>query len=223
MPHIHRVVYPGRKEGIVVSELGKPLNLPDGWTFLPSGDATITKSVKAKGPTWVVQEKKGRRLLTRGLWANASDILASQQEVAAKRSTQTYTRRRGSDLARRATKQQRYIEEFFAEVIIFLDFHPRYHNEAEILAGKVTDHATPIGSGTVARTERIPVAKRAEAAVIAWMRHATTAYDSMRIERIKGRRREVRRHLAAKSIALLQAYRLGHEVTENCPLKKYWL
>jgi Fe-S cluster biosynthesis and repair protein YggX len=45
----------------------------------------------------------------------------------------------------------------------------------------VTAHATPVGSGTVARTERIPLEQRAESAVIAWMRHQTTAYDSMKI------------------------------------------
>jgi hypothetical protein len=51
----------------------------------------------------------------------------------------------------------------------------------------VTDHATPVGSGTVARTKRIPVEQRAEAAVIAWMRHQTTGYDGMVIPRIKGK------------------------------------
>jgi len=40
-------------------------------------------------------------------------------------------------------------------------------------------HATPVGSGTVARTKRIPVEQRAEAAVIARMRHQTTGHDSM--------------------------------------------
>jgi hypothetical protein len=43
----------------------------------------------------------------------------------------------------------------------------------------VTTHAAPVGSGTVARTERIPIERRAEAAVIAWMRHQTTAYDNL--------------------------------------------
>lgn len=54
-------------------------------------------------------------------------------------------------------------------------------------------HAVPVGSGTVARTQLIPLEQRAEAAVIAWMRHQTTAYDRMSIARIKGERREVRR------------------------------
>eukprot|EP01035_Chromulina_nebulosa_P056444 gene56444-77358_t len=57
-------------------------------------------------------------------------------------------------------------------------------------------HATPVGSGTVARTKRIPIEQRAEAATIAWMRHQTTGYDSMTIPREKGLRREVRRMLA---------------------------
>jgi len=52
-------------------------------------------------------------------------------------------------------------------------------NLAIRLARAVADHATPVGSGTVARTKRIPVEERAEAAVIAWMRHQTTGYDGI--------------------------------------------
>ncbi|MGA2617382.1 MAG: DUF2293 domain-containing protein [Thermoguttaceae bacterium] len=50
---------------------------------------------------------------------------------------------------------------------------PAYTALAEMLADAVTMHATPVSSSTVARTERIPLHKRAEAAVIAWMRHFT--------------------------------------------------
>src|ERR687892_195805 len=56
-------------------------------------------------------------------------------------------------------------------------------------ARAVTEHATPVGSGMVARTKLIPVEKRAEAAVIAWMRHQTTGYDSLVIPRVRGKRR----------------------------------
>jgi hypothetical protein len=117
-------------------------------------------------------------------------------------------------------KHEQYCEEFCASVIQFLNFHPRYKREAEVLGQKITEHATPVGSGTVARTERIPIDQRAEAASIAWMRHQTTAYDSMRIARIKGKRREVRRQLAAQSVKVLQSYRQGEECCENCPLQK---
>ena len=55
------------------------------------------------------------------------------------------------------------------EVLAFLRFTAANEALARELAARVTAHATPVGSGTVARTERIPVERRAEAAVIAWM------------------------------------------------------
>ncbi len=220
MAYTHRTVRPGLKEGMVFSESGKGLIPPQDWAFLKAGDAAITRSVKAKGETWVVQVRKGRRMISKGIWAKESHILESQKEVEAKRATPEYAKRRKSDLARRAAKQEKYLVDFCAEVVGFLGFHPRYKTEASILGRKITEHAAPVGSGTVARTERIPIAKRAEAATIAWMRHQTTAYDSMRIARVKGKRREVRRQLAAKSIKLLQSYRQGSEPSENCPLQK---
>src|SRR5262249_27770921 len=79
----------------------------------------------------------------------------------------------------------------------------------------VAAHATPVGSGTVARTKRISVAERAEAALIAWMRHQTTAYDRLVIPRVKGKRREVRRELAQISRAVLDTHRrdVPHPIT----------
>jgi hypothetical protein len=214
------MVQPGRTKGTVLAESGEQLTVPAGWDFLPAGDAAITRSVKLKGSTWVLKVRKGKREISLGIWAESTHILASQEEVEAKRSTPEYARTRQRDLARRETKQQTYVGEFFIEVVRFLDFHPRYEIEAQGLSEKITAHATPVGSGTVARTERIPLAKRAEAAVIAWMRHQTTAYDSMSIARIKGQRREVRRQLAAKSVELLQAYRQGRDIVESCPLQR---
>jgi hypothetical protein len=105
-------------------------------------------------------------------------------------------------------------------VITFLAFRPTHADLAKRMAHAVTDHATPVGSGTVARTKRIPVERRAEAAVIAWMRHKTTGYDHMPIPRVKGKRREVRRMLAGRSKELLERYRLGTSATESCPLQK---
>jgi hypothetical protein len=61
----------------------------------------------------------------------------------------------------------------------------------------------------VARTKRIGVDERAEAAVIAWLRHQTTAYDNLKVARVKGERRRVRRRLAEGSRALLDAHRPG--------------
>lgn len=75
-----------------------------------------------------------------------------------------------------------------------------------------------VDPGTVARTERIPIERRAEAAVIAWMRHRTTASDSLAIPRVRGKRREVRRVLAERSRELLGRYRRGETPATDCPL-----
>jgi hypothetical protein len=72
----------------------------------------------------------------------------------------------------------------------------------------------------VARTKRIPVEQRAEAAVIAWMRHQTTGYDDMVIPRVKGKRREVRRMLAQRSKELLVRFRQGESLSDACPLRR---
>src|SRR5204862_5260127 len=97
--------------------------------------------------------------------------------------------------------------------------HPDHADLTQRMARAVPDHATPVRSG-VARTRRIPVEQRAEAAVIAWMRHQTTGYDGMVIPRIKGKRREVRRMLARRSEELLAQYRRGEPVPPACPLRK---
>ncbi len=88
------------------------------------------------------------------------------------------------------------------------------------LARAVAEHATPVGSGTVARTQRIPVEERAEAAVIAWIRHRITCYDNMTIPRVKGKRREVSRMLAGRSQELLGRYRQSEAVEDGCPLRR---
>jgi hypothetical protein len=52
------------------------------------------------------------------------------------------------------------------------------------------------------------------------MRHQTTAYDAMVIPRVKGKRREVRRMLAKRSVEVLASYRRGEPTREGCALAK---
>jgi hypothetical protein len=192
--------------------------VPAGWSLLPPGDAGLTRRVKAAGPHWLVQERVGRKLFSRGIWAPRETIEQVQRELAAERGTEAYARRRESDTRRREAKQTEYVEDFREAVLAFLAFHERHLALAQKLADAVAAHATPVGSGTVARTKRIPIERRAEAAVIAWLRHQTTAYDSMKIARVKGKRREVRRMLAERSRQLLERYRRGEAAARDCPL-----
>ena len=211
---------PGPTPNSVRAADGRVLTAPKSWILLDPGDAALTRRVKAAGPHWVVQEKKGRRLFSRGVWADATTIARIRTELEVERVTDAYAHRKESDVRRRDKAQAGYVEDFLGAIVAFLAFPPSHANLAGRLARAVTDHATPVGSGTVARTKRIPIERRAEAAVIAWMRHQTTAYDSMKIPRVKGQRREVRRLLAGRSKELLDRYRHEQSAAEECPLKK---
>ena len=211
---------PGPQSNTVKTHAGRILPVPAGWELLPPGDAALTRRVKASGEHWVVQEKVGRRVFSRGVWAPRETISQVREELAAERSTEGYAKKQAASLKRREVAQQEYVEDFRGAVLAFLGFHERHAGLANALATAVTNHATPAGSGTVARTKRIPIERRAEAAVIAWMRHQTTSYDSMKIARVKGQRREVRRMLAQRSKELLRGYRYGEPVVVACPLAR---
>jgi hypothetical protein len=211
---------PGPTSNAVRAADGTVLIAPEGWILLPPGDAGLTRRVKAAGDYWVVREKVGRRMFARGVWASAATIDRVRAELKAERSTEDYARRQDAASRRRERVQAEYVEDFQGAVVAFLAFHPIHAGLAGRLARAVADHATPVGSGTVARTRRIPVEQRAEAAVIAWMRHRTTGYDGMAIPRVKGKRREVRRMLARRSQELLRRYRRGDTVGDECPLKR---
>jgi TfoX/Sxy family transcriptional regulator of competence genes len=209
---------PGPADGTVRGEDGKVHSVPKNWVLLPPGDAALTRRIKASGDHWVVQEKRGRKVFSRGVWAPAESIERIRKELESERSTEGFAKRKEADARRREKAQSLYVEDFTEAVVQYLSFHSRHAHLASKLAKAVSDHATPVGSGTVARTKRIPVEKRAEAAVIAWMRHQTTAYDTMVIPRIAGKRREVRRMLADRSKELLVRYRRGDSPASDCPL-----
>lgn len=220
MPEKTRIVSPGASTDQVIDEFGNRLTVPPDWEMLPPGDAGLTRRVKAAGPTWTVKQRRGRRVFSHGVWADAKQIAAAKATLDTERSTDAYARKRKSDVARREKKQSEYVIEFESAVITFLDFADTHQDVARRLADAVTRHATPVGSGTVARTQRIPVERRAESAVIAWMRHQTTAYDNLVIPRVKGKRREVRRMLAEESRRLLEGYRSGRPIDpQQCPLQ----
>jgi hypothetical protein len=210
---------PGPTPNTVRAADGTVLNAPEGWALLAPGDAALTRRVKEAGHHWVVQEKKGRKTFSRGVWAPAATIDRIRAELEAERATDGYAKRKAADARRREKAQAEYVEDFFGAVVAFLAFHPTHAALAVRLARAVTDHATPVGSGTVARTKRIPVEQRVEAAVIAWMRHETTGYDGMVIPRVRGKRREVRRMFARRSKELLAHYRRGEPVPDGCPLR----
>lgn len=204
---------------IFVAPDGRRLSPPQDWDCLPPGDAGLTRRVKAAGPSWAVIEKRGRKAFSKGLWAPRANIEAARAALETERATPGYARKRQADTTRRERAQAEYVVTFEESVRSFLRFAPRWAALGQDLARRIAAHATPVGSGTVARTQRISVAERAEAATIAWMRHQTTAYDHLSIPRVAGARREVRRDLAEISRAILDLHRGdAPHAARACPL-----
>jgi hypothetical protein len=216
-----REVRPGPGPRQVLDERGAVEAVPPDWSLLPPGDAALSRRIKQDGPSWTVIEVRGRKRFSRGIWAPAARIEALRAALAAERQDPSYQRKLEAGRRRRVLAEEDYGVEFRDAVVRYLNFHPRHTLLARTVANLVADHATPVGSGTVARTRRIPLEQRAEAATLAWLRHQTTSYDHMPIARVKGRRREVRRMLAQRSVQLLEKYRSGRPFDPaQCPLQK---
>jgi len=207
------------RDNRLVDDHGKEVHPPKGWIFLPAGDAGLTRKVTAKKQYWKAVFRKGRRVMSKGVWAPVDIISNARAEIQVVRSTDQYKKRLDAGRRYREKKEEQYCVDFYLEIRRFLSFHERFRDMEEALAKAVTEHAVPVGSGTVARTEMIPIEERASRAVIAWMRHRTTAYDNMNIPGIKGMRRETRRLFAKRSSELLGRYRRGESPSGNCPLR----
>lgn len=218
-PHESPILAPTSDPRVFAAEDGSLHRVPDGWAHLPPGDAGLTRRVKASGPSFTIVEEVGRKTFSRGIWAAADVIEAARAELAVERASPQYQKRRAASVERRERAQSAYAVEFELEVRAFLRFDPSYADLEARLARAVAAHATPVGSGTVARTERISIDRRAEAAVLAWMRHQTTAYERLSIPRVRGARRQVRRDLAQVSRSLLDLHRRENAHTPAaCPL-----
>src|SRR4051794_41391452 len=96
---------PGPAPNTVRASDGTVLTAPEGWLLLPPGDAGLTRRVKAAGDHWVVQEKVGRRMFSRGIWAPEATIERVRAELEAERSTEGHARKREA-AARRREKVQ---------------------------------------------------------------------------------------------------------------------
>ena len=211
-------VWKSSVKGMVLRN-GKLCAIPEGWIFVKRGDAALTRRIKKSSECWLQVYQHKNRLECAGLYAPEVLVNEIRNQLTLERQDPSLQKKREAARRYRAVQQKQYEAEFFHQVLTGLDFHPQWQNIARTLAYAVTVHAVPVGSGTVARTGRIPLSDRAAAAVIAWMRHQTTAYDNTPVARIRGARRKLRHHLALDSKAILAQYRTGDPIDlEKCPL-----
>src|SRR5438270_12963562 len=115
---------PGPTANTVRTADGTILTAPGGWLLLPPGDAALTRRVKEAGDHWVVQEKRGRKVFSRGVWTPATTIDRIRADLEVERSTESYVKRKEADTRRRDNAQAEYVEDFHGAVVAFLALHP---------------------------------------------------------------------------------------------------
>ena len=168
---------PGEEASFWTSEYGS-VCIPDGWEFLPPGNAYITRQVK-KGHHWVLKGNYNRRggyTPVLGVYAPSSAIKAAQAAATA-----TETRRkkaRQKSQARREKADLKYHQEFEKACLRFLGFTPAYSNLAQEIANETTAWACQKHSGRVGRTNQKDLMDKVTLAVRAHIRHRYTDYES---------------------------------------------
>lgn len=156
------------------------LESPQGWEFLPRGDAFETRQVKRLGLHWVVVMRRKDYTETLGLLAPATSIEAARglaSETAARREAT-----RAVSRERREKQEQVYGWQFAEAVLRFLDFAPRYRALAQRIAEGAAQRSTEVSSGRVGRTAKLSLEEKAALAARAYIRHHHTKYEERLLE-----------------------------------------
>ncbi|NNN17089.1 MAG: DUF2293 domain-containing protein [Thermoplasmata archaeon] len=157
------------------------VSVPDGWVFVPAGDAFVTREVK-KGPHWVLLKRRKGYTAKLGVFCPEENL-----DVAEKRREETATsraRQRAVGRTSRERAEERYRAEMERAILDFLAFRPQHAALAEEIAQGAVTQATPVGSGRVGRTRKLSLPERAELAARAYVRHRHTNYEA-RLEKIR--------------------------------------
>jgi Uncharacterized conserved protein (DUF2293) len=153
------------------------IEIPADWEFFPSGDAFLTRTVKAAGSYWLswqprTRHRPHRRLL--GLWAPSQSIADAQVRAEATVERREAKRALGAECRER--HEERYRDEFEDAIVHFLAFASDYQELAHRIAKETALRAAVVGSGRVGRTRKLTLEERAELSARAYIRHSFTSY-----------------------------------------------
>lgn len=154
------------------------LVLPEGWAFLPTGQAFVTRTVKVAGVFWLAwaprsRSRPHRRLL--GLLAPESTITSAERSAADTETARAL--RRDAGARSRERQEARYQQELTVAIVEYLAFAPEHQTLAEAIAREAAERAAVVGSGRVGRTRLLSLQDRAALAARAELRHAHTDYE----------------------------------------------
>ena len=165
------------KEGLWNPEHGS-LEEPQGWEFLPTGDAFVTRHVKAAGVYWNLWRPRGRnRPHRRKLGLLAPTIAIENARAEALRTDEQRGHKREASARHRDKMEDAYRAEFIEAIVGWLAFAPEHAELATRIATAAADRAVVVGSGRVGRTKLLSIEERAGLAARATIRHQFTDYD----------------------------------------------
>ena len=130
-----------------VLHYGQALTPPAGWIFVESGDAGLTRRLKAAGDYWVMVHRRRNRIEAIGLWIAADVVQEVKAGLEAERSDQSHLKKLEAGKKYREAKQEKYEVEFRNAVLSFLAFAGKWSAFAEKFADAVTVHAVPVEGG----------------------------------------------------------------------------
>jgi hypothetical protein len=154
------------------------VEIPADWDLIPTGDAFMTRTVKAAGVYWYAwkprtRTRRHRRLA--GLWAPRTVI--EEAATQASKTAAERANRREASAQHRARAEERYRGELATAIRAFLNFAPEHTALAEAIAVDASERAAVVGSGRVGRTRKLAVEERAALAARAYVRHRHTNYE----------------------------------------------
>ncbi|QZE15213.1 DUF2293 domain-containing protein [Halosquirtibacter laminarini] len=208
-----------QSDGKYIDSENRIIEIPSGWTFLPAGDAGITRNVTKQAQYIRWKKKKGKRWISQGLWAPSEIVEVAQQKMLQLRNSNNYALQKEKRLQRRDHQHSLFCGELKVEIIKILSFHKRYAALQERAAEAITKHTAPIGSGTAARSSSLNTSQKAQRAINGWIRHHLTNYDNTPVARIKGERTKLRKRMIEEGEKVLNIYREGKDAPNPCPIE----
>lgn len=197
-----------QKDGVSELHFGR-IPVPEGWNLLESGDALLTRRVKARGKYWEYYHELKTKPYDKkiGIFAPANVIEEERRKISGERRTKEYKQRLERSRKTREKKGAKYREEFTEACFRFLNFVREHEDLAWQIAWGATSVATEVGSSRVGRTSRLPLEKKAELAVRAFIRHNFTDYNKRLDEMGEPWYHEIRGNAAAKVNCFLEEHR----------------
>lgn len=152
---------------------GKVVDIPKGYVEVPTGDAFLTRRIKALAKRVFVRMKKRS-----GGYSRAISIMAPKKIVeAARKEAEITEQARAKKRAVSAVYRTRREQNSRVEIKeMMLKMFPKMPPEE---AGQIVDHAFMVSSGRVGRVSSVDLEDKITLAVRAHIRHTHTEYDML--------------------------------------------